>query len=170
MLFSFALSLAMVAQQDRSWQTAVVDGKHVKVWGWREGDMVRWVKGEQPTRKENAGGVLDMHPVGPASPPPAPPVAAPSQEDGDAGESSGDLPAYALNGVIESNLPPERVIYTNVPDLAPTLARKYGVRVETDGEPPQAYPAEANATDTVVFPVVAGALLLLALGIKLRQP
>jgi hypothetical protein len=61
-------------------------------------------------------------------------------------------------------------IYTNVPELAPTLARKYGVRVETDGEPPQAYPAEANATDTVVFPVVAGALLLLALGIKLRQP
>jgi hypothetical protein len=160
MLFSFALSLAMVTQE-RSWQTAIINGEPTKVWGWREGDTIRWVKHEQP-----------------ASPPPAPPVAAPSQEDGDAGESSGNtpespdssLPAYALNGVIEANLPPERVIFTNVPELAPKLARKYGVRVETDGEPPQAYPAEANATDTVVFPVVAGALLLLALGIKLRQP
>jgi hypothetical protein len=154
MILSFALSLAMVTQE-RSWQTAIINGEPTKVWGWREGDTIRWLKHEQP-----------------ASPPPAPPVAAPSKEDGDAGESSGeaDLPAYALNGVIANEIPPERVIFTNVPELAPKLARKYGVRVETDGEPPQAYPAEANATDTVVFPVVAGALLLLALGIKLRQP
>jgi hypothetical protein len=152
MLFSFALSLALVAQE-RSWQTAIINGEPTKVWGWREGDTVRWLKAEQP-----------------ASPPPAPPVAAPSQEDGDAGESSGDLPAYALNGVIANEIPPERVIYTNVPELAPRLARKYGVRVETDGNPPEAYPAEHPTADRVVMPAVAGALLLLALGIKLRQP
>jgi hypothetical protein len=152
MILSFALSLAMVTQE-RSWQTALVNGEPTKVWGWREGDTIRWLKNEQP-----------------ASPPPAPPVAAPSQEDGDAGESSGDLPAYALNGVIEANLPPERVIFTNVPELAPKLARKYGVRVETDGEPPAAYPSEGNASNPEAAPIVVGALLLLALGIKLRQP
>jgi hypothetical protein len=155
MLFSFALSLAMVTQE-RSWQTAIINGEPTKVWGWREGDTIRWMKNEQP-----------------ASPPPAPPEVQGLGNPGrPQGESSGeaDLPAYALNGVIEANLPPERVIFTNVPELAPKLARKYGVRVETDGEPPQAYPAEANATDTVVLPIVGGALLLLALGIKLRQP
>lgn len=161
-----------------AWHSVTISGMPASVYGFVRADGLiqydptRVVTAKQPapqSRKENAGQVLDMYPKKKASPPPAPPASAPAKADAGEGELSGNdpetpdssLPAYALNGVIETPTT-ERVIYTNVPSLAPKLAREYGVRVETSGDVPDSYP-ESDGTRMFIAPVLALAATVLVL-------